>query len=57
MANLAPNISTETGWTAKYFLHLEDDDVAQRMAVLRSLYTRDKGLQDIQLRHLRVQMN
>jgi hypothetical protein len=45
------------GWTAQDLLHLERDDTAQRIAVLRSLHPRDGGLQDIELRHLWLSMN
>jgi hypothetical protein len=49
--------SGQPGWTAKDFLHLEHHDATQRMAVLRSLHSRDHGLQDIELRHLWLNMN
>jgi hypothetical protein len=49
--------SGQHGWTAKDFLHLEQDNQTQRIALLRSLHTRDNNLQDIELRHLWLEMN
>ncbi len=47
----------QTGWTTKDSLRLEQDDVTRRVAVLSSSHTREKGLPEITLRHLWVQMN
>lgn len=49
--------SGQHGWTTKDFLHLEHENSVQRTAVFRSSHTRDKGLQDIELRHLWLPMN
>jgi hypothetical protein len=49
--------SSQPGWTTADFLHLEDDNDALRVAVLRSSHTRVTGLPEIELRHLWVQMN
>lgn len=45
------------GWTAKDFLQLEREVVAQRMTILRSKHQRDNSLPDIELMHLWIQMN
>ena len=49
--------SGQSGWSSKDLLQLERDDKLERIAVLRSSHTRTKGLKDIELRHLWVQMN
>lgn len=49
--------SGQPGWTPKDLLQLQSEDAAQQMAVLRSSHTRDKGLKDIELRHLWLRMN
>ncbi len=49
--------SGQPGWTAQDLLHLEHDDKARGMTLFRSLHTRENGLQDIELRHLWLQMN
>ncbi len=48
--------SGQPGWSVGDFLQLQDDS-AQRVAFLRSTHARDKGLPDIELRHLWLQMN
>lgn len=47
----------QTGWTTKDSLRLDQDDATRRVAVLSSSHTREKGLPEITLRHLWVQMN
>jgi hypothetical protein len=47
----------EAGWTTKDLLQLEENDIKQQVAVLSSSHARANGLQDIELRHLWVQMN
>lgn len=47
----------QTGWTVKDLLHVEHDDNTLQLTVLRSSHTRERGLPDIELRHLWVQMN
>jgi hypothetical protein len=49
--------SGQEGWTAKDLLCLELDDTTRHVAVLKSSHTREKRLQEIELRHLWVQMN
>ncbi len=49
--------SSEKGWATKDLLRLEQDDATQRVAVLNSSHSRGKGLPEITLRHLWVQMN
>jgi hypothetical protein len=49
--------SGQHGWTTKDYLQLEHDYETQRIAVFRSLHTRDRGLPDINLRHLWLRMN
>jgi hypothetical protein len=49
--------SGEPGWTSDDFLHLEREAKAQRLTVFRSLHARGKALQEIELRHLWLQMN
>jgi hypothetical protein len=49
--------SGQRGWTAKDFLGFERDDQTRRMAVLHSSHARENGLQDIELRHLWLEMN
>jgi hypothetical protein len=48
--------SRQKGWTANDHLHLERDDATRQVAVLSSTHTREKGLSEIALRHLWVQM-
>jgi hypothetical protein len=47
----------QPGWTAGDALRLERNDETQRIAVLCSLHARDKGLEQIELRHLWLKMN
>ena len=47
----------EQGWTAKDLLHLEQDDSTRQVAILSSFHTREKGLSEIELRHLWIKMN
>jgi len=49
--------SGQPGWTAADFLHLEREVKAQNIAIFRSLHPRDNSLQEIELRHLWLQMN
>jgi hypothetical protein len=49
--------SGQPGWTREDMLHHDHDDKAHRMTVLYSKHTRDKGLRDIELRHLWLEMN
>lgn len=49
--------SGHVGWTAKDSIHLERNTEAIGLAIFRSSHTRDKGLPEIELRHLWVQMN
>jgi len=49
--------SGQPGWSVGDFLQLQDDDSEQRVAFLRSTHARDKGLPDIELRHLWLEMN
>jgi hypothetical protein len=49
--------SAEPGWTAKDLLHLGENDIARRLAVLHSFHDRQKGLSQIELRHLWIEMN
>lgn len=50
-------ISGEPGWTTADLLHLEREDTAQHISIHRSSHTRGRGLQDIELRHLWLQMD
>lgn len=45
------------GWTAKDLLKLEQDDTRRHVIVLSSSHEREKGLPDIALRHIWIQMN
>jgi hypothetical protein len=47
----------EQGWTINDLLRLERDDATRRVAILSSSHTREKGLPELELRHLWVQMN
>jgi hypothetical protein len=47
----------EQGWTAKDLLRLEQDDATRQVAILSSSHTREKGLPELELRHLWIQMN
>lgn len=47
----------QPGWTADDVLHLERSDETRRIAVFCSLHSRDKGLEQIELRHLWLEMN
>jgi hypothetical protein len=47
----------QTGWTASDLLDLVHDDDTSKLAVLRSFHARQKGLPDIELRHLWVSMD
>jgi hypothetical protein len=49
--------SGQNGWTTKDLLRLEQDDTTRQVAVLSSSHTREKGLPEIELRHLWIQMN
>jgi hypothetical protein len=49
--------SGQVGWTEDDLLHLDSDDAKTRLAVLRSSHSRVRGLPEIELRHLWVQMN
>lgn len=49
--------SGHEGWTAKDHLQLEQEDTSRRVAVLRSIHTRESNLPDIELRHLWIHMN
>jgi hypothetical protein len=49
--------SDQRGWTAKDLLQLDHDDTHQRLTKFHSVHTREKGLPEIELRHLWVQMN
>ncbi len=45
------------GWTGADLLHLVNDDNIHGLSSLRSLHTRDGGLEPIELRHFWVSMN
>jgi hypothetical protein len=47
----------EQGWNAKDLLRLEQDDATRQVAILSSSHTREKGLPELELRHLWIQMN
>jgi len=47
----------EPGWTTKDLLQLVHNDETLRLAVLRSIHQRQKGLSDFELRHLWIEMN
>lgn len=47
----------QAGWSAKDLLNIQKDDTVRKIAVLNSSHTREKGLPDIQLRHLWIQMS
>ena len=47
----------QSGWSQKDLLRLESDDVTLKLAVLTSSHAREKGLPEIELHHLWVQMN
>lgn len=49
--------SGQSGWTVTDLLNVEHDDDTLQVTVLRSSHTREKGLPDIELRHLWIQMN
>jgi hypothetical protein len=49
--------SGQADWSEKDLLHLEHDDQLLRLAILRSLHTRENKLPEIELRHLWVGMN
>ena len=49
--------SGQKSWTAKDLLQLEKDDTTRQVTVLSASHTREKGLPDIDLRHLWIQMN
>jgi hypothetical protein len=49
--------SGQPGWTAKDFLRLENDDETLQLTVFRSSHTRERGLPEIELRHLWLKMN
>jgi len=48
---------SQLGWTAKDLLHLDENNIDLRLAVLHSSHDRQKGLSKIELRHLWIQMN
>jgi hypothetical protein len=48
---------SQTGWTMKDLLHLEQIDTTRRLAVFRSSHERQNGLADIELRHIWIEMN
>jgi hypothetical protein len=47
----------EPGWTAKDLLGADRNDAALRLAVYHSSHERQKGLSEIELRHLWLEMN
>ena len=47
----------EPGWTAEDLLFPDRSDTASRVAVFRSSHKRSKGLSEIELRHLWIEMN
>jgi hypothetical protein len=47
----------EPGWTAKDLLSADRNDAALRLAVFHSSHERQKGLSEIELRHLWLEMN
>jgi hypothetical protein len=47
----------EPGWTTKDLLRPDHSDAASRLAVFHSSHERSKGLSEIELRHLWIQMN
>jgi len=49
--------TAQPGWTTKDLLRADDDDSTVRLAVFRSLHERQRGLLDIELRHLWLEMN
>lgn len=49
--------SGQAGWTVKDFLQLDHDDETLRLIVFHSSHTREKGLPEIELRHLWIEMN
>jgi hypothetical protein len=49
--------ANENGWTLKDLIELTKELKPERLTVLRSSHTRQKGLPDIELRHMWVEMN
>lgn len=47
----------EPGWTTKDLLHRDRYDATLRLAIFRSAHERKKGLSEIELRHLWLEMN
>ena len=47
----------EAGWTPQDTLHMDQNDSAMRLALLRSAHERKSGLPAIELRHLWIEMN
>lgn len=47
----------EPGWTAKDLLSADRNDAALRLALFHSSHERQKGLSEIELRHLWLEMN
>ncbi|MGE0824353.1 MAG: hypothetical protein AB7P18_19835 [Candidatus Binatia bacterium] len=47
----------QAGWSAKDLLQLDHDDEILRLIVLRSSHTRERGLPEVELRHLWIEMN
>ena len=49
--------SVYTGWSVKDLLHIDPSDAKPNLATFRSRHTREKGLPDIDIRHLWIEMN
>ena len=49
--------TSQLGWTAKDLLRFDHNHTQLRLAVLHSSHERQKGLSDIELRHLWLEMN
>jgi hypothetical protein len=49
--------NTQAGWTTSDVLHIDREDASSRLAVFHSWHERQKGLSEIELRHLWIEMN
>lgn len=47
---------THTGWSTKDLMHIDSSDTQLGLTVLRSLHSREKGLSEIEIRHLWIEM-
>ena len=49
--------SVHAGWTANDQLRIYPEDIKPDLTIYRSSHTREKGLPDIDIRHLWIEMN